>query len=129
MVHTLPSWTVNQAGYLDSISASGVGSLSFSATGTLPPGLTLSSTGLLSGAPVASGVFTFTVTATDSLGSSANQSFTITINPPPMLQPASATLPIWTVDQAGYSQTFNAAGGTGTSTFSATGTLPPGLTL
>lgn len=36
------------------------------ASGALPPGLTLSASGLLSGTPTASGQFTFTVSATDS---------------------------------------------------------------
>jgi FKBP-type peptidyl-prolyl cis-trans isomerase FkpA len=52
-------------------------------TGTLPGGLVLSSTGLLSGTPTAAGSFTFTITGQDSATGSAllpvSKQFTITI--------------------------------------------------
>lgn len=44
------------------------------ASGALPPGLTLSSSGLLSGTPTASGQFTFSVSATDSTAFSCTTS-------------------------------------------------------
>jgi hypothetical protein len=59
-------------------SASGQ-TLSYSAAG-LPPGLSISSSGLISGTPSASGTFTVTVTATDSTGASGAASFTWTIS-------------------------------------------------
>lgn len=40
--------------------------------GTLPPGLSLSSTGVLSGTPSSSGTFNFVITATDSKKASAS---------------------------------------------------------
>jgi large repetitive protein len=51
---------------------------------TLPAGLTLSSSGLLSGAPTAQGTFTFGVTATDSEATPAavTQQFTLVISGP-----------------------------------------------
>jgi hypothetical protein len=59
----------------------GFSSFTFSVTsGTLPSGLTLASAGTLSGTPTAVGAFTFTVTATDSTGFSASQSYTLTID-------------------------------------------------
>jgi Putative Ig domain len=127
---TLPDWTVNQPGYNQTISASGgTGTLTFSTTaGTLPTGLTLSSAGVLSGTPTETGSFTFTVTATDTVGASASQSYTVTINPAVTI--TTTTLPDWTANQSGYSQTISASGGTGTLTFSTTAsTLPTGLTL
>jgi hypothetical protein len=56
--------------------------------GTLPPGVTLSAAGALSGKPTAGGTFTFTVTATDaSVGGAGpftgSQSFTLKVASPP----------------------------------------------
>jgi sugar lactone lactonase YvrE len=48
----------------------------FSSLGTLPPGLTLSSAGLLSGTPAESGLFDFTVQVTDSSSTSVGGPFT-----------------------------------------------------
>jgi len=55
--------------YSQTINATGgTGSYTFSTTaGTLPAGLTLSTSGVLSGTPTATGIYTFTVTATDAL--------------------------------------------------------------
>jgi len=53
----------------------GTGSLAWSAT-SLPPGLSLSSTGLLSGTPTASGAFSPVLTVTDANGVSASLPFT-----------------------------------------------------
>lgn len=47
----------------------GVAPYTFSSTGTLPPGLTLSSAGVLSGTPTQFGTFNATITVTDSAGS------------------------------------------------------------
>ena len=48
-------------------------------TGTLPPGLTLSTAGVLSGAPTTAGAFTFTVTATDLDGRTVKKEFKLTV--------------------------------------------------
>ncbi|MFN9738394.1 MAG: beta strand repeat-containing protein [Pseudomonadota bacterium] len=45
--------------------------------GTLPPGLTLTSAGVLSGTPTAFGTFTFTVTSTDALGFTGTRVYTL----------------------------------------------------
>jgi hypothetical protein len=50
-------------------------------SGSLPPGLTLSSSGTISGTPTATGTFTFTITATDAYGCTGSQSFTIAVRP------------------------------------------------
>ena len=56
-------------------------------SGALPGGLTLSTTGLLSGTPTATGVFTGTVTATNGVGDgvtpAASQNFSITVSQAP----------------------------------------------
>jgi hypothetical protein len=77
--------TTGNAGtaYSFSYQVDGYPSPTFSLTsGTLPPGLTLSSTGLLSGTPTQTGTFSGTVTASNGVGTAATQSFTITIGSP-----------------------------------------------
>ena len=59
-------------------SASGQ-TLTFTAAG-LPAGLSISSSGLITGTPSAAGTYTVTVTATDSIGASGSASFTWTIS-------------------------------------------------
>jgi hypothetical protein len=59
-------------------SASGQ-TLTYSATG-LPPGLSLSSSGLISGTPTTAGSFSTVVTATDTTGASGSAGFTWTIS-------------------------------------------------
>jgi hypothetical protein len=49
------------------------------AQGFLPPGLTLSSAGVISGTPTLSGVYNFTVRATDAMGGTSLQSYSVNI--------------------------------------------------
>jgi subtilase family serine protease len=60
-------------------SDSGGAALTYTATG-LPTGLSINSSGLISGTPSAAGTFTTTVTAKDSTGASGNTTFTWTIS-------------------------------------------------
>ncbi len=126
---TLPAGTIGAAYSQTLTTTGGTGPFTFSvSSGSLPPGLTLSSAGVISGTPTTTGTFSFTVQALDSRGCTGTRAFalviscpTITINP--------ATLPNGTVGTA-FSQTLTATGGTGPFTFSvSSGTLPPGLTL
>jgi hypothetical protein len=117
--------------YSQTITASGgTGTgFTFSVTGgSLPPGLTLTPGGLLSGTPTTAGPFTFTISATDSSAFVGSQTYSPTIFPAIVVSPSS--LPAGQVGTP-YSQTITATGGTGTGfTFSVTGgSLPPGLTL
>jgi len=59
-------------------SASGQ-TLTYKATG-LPPGLSISSSGLISGTPSSGGTFTTTVTATDTTGAAGTTTFTWTVS-------------------------------------------------
>ncbi len=100
------------------------------ASGSLPPGVTLNAaTGALSGAPTASGTFSFTVQVADAASTplTATASFSIAIAP--LLAITTATLPSGLVGTA-YSQTLAATGGTTPYTWSVSaGVLPPGLSL
>jgi subtilase family serine protease len=60
-------------------SDSGGAALTYGASG-LPTGLSISSSGLISGTPSAAGTFSVTVTATDTTGASGSASFTWTIS-------------------------------------------------
>ena len=130
---TLPSATV-AAAYSQSVTASG-GTSTYTYTktaGSLPAGLTLATTGVVSGTPTAGGTFTFTVKAVDSSTGTGpyngSQIITLTVNAP-TITVAPSTLPAATV-AALYSQTITASGGTSTYTFAKTaGSLPAGLTL
>src|SRR6202046_1532819 len=64
----LPPGTVNSAYSQQFTASGGTGNITWTVTSgsTLPAGLSLSSSGLLSGTPTAGGTFTFGITATDS---------------------------------------------------------------
>ncbi|MBX7245336.1 MAG: putative Ig domain-containing protein [Candidatus Sumerlaeaceae bacterium] len=51
-------------------------------SGTLPPGLSLSSGGVLSGTPTVAGSFTFTIQVTDGAATTASTSITMVVDPP-----------------------------------------------
>ena len=94
--------------------------------GDLPSGLGLSSDGTISGAPTVSGTSNFTLLV-NSGGSTANKSLSIAIGD--SLGISTSSLADGTVGQS-YSQILEAAGGTGTYTWSvAVGELPTGLSL
>jgi hypothetical protein len=76
------SWTVGTAASLQvqaTDSASGQ-TLTYSATG-LPAGLSISSSGLISGTPTANGTGSATVTAKDTTGASGSATFSWTVSP------------------------------------------------
>src|SRR5262249_50482917 len=95
---------------------------------SLPAGITLSSNGLLSGTPTATGNFNIAVTTTDDDFYTRSQAYTLRINCP-TLSLSPATLANGTVGIA-YNQTISASGGTSPYSFAVnSGTLPTGLTL
>jgi len=126
---TLSAGTVATA-YSATITATGgVAPYTFSVTaGSLPAGLTLATSGALTGTPTAGGTFTLTVTAKDSDNFTASQAYTLTVNGATViLTPAAGTLT--GTAYAAFSQTFTASGGTAPYTYTETGTLPAGLTF
>jgi uncharacterized protein (TIGR03437 family) len=129
--NTLPEGRTGTA-YQQTLTASGAGggTLSFAVSaGVLPPGLTLTTTtGALSGTPIQTGTFTFTIRASTTGGCSGTREYTLTIACPTVtLNPN--TLPAATVG-ATYNRSLAPSGGTAPYTFSLTeGALPAGLSL
>ena len=97
-------------------------------SGALPPGVGfVSSSGALSGAPTAAGVFTFGVTVTDSLRNTATAAATLRVLP--ALAVNALELPGGIAGSA-LSARFGATGGEAPYRFALVeGTLPPGLAL
>lgn len=121
--------------YSQTFTASGgVAPYTFSHTGSLPTGLTLSSSGVLSGTPSASGTFNFTIAAADSSAPTAmtgSRAYTLVV--------AASTAPALTITPASltnatrgvsYTATLVPGGGTAPYAFvKSSGTLPAGLAL
>ncbi len=126
----LPNSAVG-AVYQQQLTASGgAGPYKFDSSGTLPPGLTLTPNGLLSGMPTTPGSYLFKIRATDvNTQCYVIRKYTmtiaaacrpITIDSPPL--PTGATgMP--------YSETLTASGGVAPYKFAVKGKLPPGLSL
>jgi hypothetical protein len=132
---TLPNGTV-QVAYSQQITGSGgTEPYTFAVTnGTLPAGLTLTSSGLVSGTPTTVGTSVVTIRGTDANGCFAEVVYTISVAPegalcqaivtftPATLSPITAGVP--------YSQTFTGSGGTPPYVFTVvSGALPNGLAL
>ena len=96
-------------------------------SGALPPGLTLSTAGVLSGAPSAEGSWQFVVAA-QSNGQTATKTVTVVVRQPVAVK--SSPTPGRSEVGIHFSTTPTATGGTGTYTWSiGSGSLPAGLEL
>ena len=130
---TVANGTVGTA-YSATLSASGgTGSYVWSVSaGTLPAGLSLSTTGVISGTPTTAATTTFTVRATDVTGSGyADRALTITIAPQPSGAVTITTTKLPDAHRLSpYSIGIATSGGTLPFSWSITsGALPPGLSL
>jgi uncharacterized protein (TIGR03437 family) len=130
---SLPNGTTNVA-YSASLSASASGGNPPYAwaieAGTLPTGLSLSSTGIISGTPTSFNTSSFTVQATDGSGATASISATLQINPAGLAITTQSPLSSGIVNVDYPQQVLTAAGGVPPYTFSITGgSLPNGLSL
>ncbi|MGO1073261.1 putative Ig domain-containing protein [Lysobacter sp. CA199] len=104
--------------------------------GALPPGLSLSGVGLISGTPTATGNYSFTVRSVDDsdLGPGVPaiafgvKTYNVTVAAEPTIVVGPASVPDATIGVV-YNQTFIGSGGTVPYTFLSTGTLPTGLIL
>jgi hypothetical protein len=115
---TLPNGTVNTA-YSETLAVSG-GESPYAwalTSGSLPTGISsLTSAGVISGTPTATGGFTFTATVTDKVGNTASTTFSITIYA--ALSFTSATTLPSATENVAYSQTIGVSGGTSSYTYS-----------
>ncbi|MNW94848.1 IPT/TIG domain protein [compost metagenome] len=131
---TVPAATVGVAYSQTVTAANGAAPYIYAiSAGALPAGLSLSSSGLLSGTTHVTGSFPFSITVTDSstgVGApfSATNSYTLAVAAP-VLTLTPASLAAIRVGDA-YSQTFTAAGGVAPYAYSVSGgALPTGLAL
>lgn len=128
---SLPAGQVGAA-YAQTLQASGgVSPYTWSiSSGSLPAGILLSPTGIISGTPTTAGASSFSVEVKDSesIPQTSTANLGITISPAP-LTVSTASLPSGSVGVA-YSQTLQATGGVAPYTWSTTsGTLPTGMSL
>jgi hypothetical protein len=117
------------AAYSQSLaSTGGTGPYSYSVTsGGLPNGLTLASSGVISGLPTVSGTFSFTAKTLDAVGGQASQSFSITVVAAPTITTTSLT---GGEVGASYSATLSVSNGTSPYAWTLTiGALPTGTSL
>ena len=86
------TFTVGTAGNFN-VAANGAPGPTFSFTGTLPTGVTLSAAGVLSGTPAAGtgGTYPITITANNGIAPNAMQSFTLTVNQPAAITSVGST--------------------------------------
>jgi hypothetical protein len=136
-----PTITVNPATIADAIvgavfptvnftQTGSTGAPTFSVTtGTVPAGLTLSTAGVLSGTPTATGLSSFTVTAADQYGCSGSRALTLQVNCP-TITVSPSTVSDALVGAAYTPVQFTQSGSPTTVTWTVqTGTLPAGMAL
>jgi len=130
---TLPAGTQN-ALYSQQLSVSGgTAPYVYEVLGTLPAGLSLSSSGLISGTPTTSGTFNTSIRVSFNGGSMGDPGITIfyqdwIISGPVSISVSPSTLPTATINLS-YSQQLTASGGTSPYTYSTSSSLPNGVTL
>ncbi|HWR53914.1 MAG TPA: putative Ig domain-containing protein [Bryobacteraceae bacterium] len=97
-------------------------------SGRVPSGFTVDDSGLLSGTPAAEGRLNLAVDVTDADGYSANQTFTLLVQPP-LFRITTAVLSNVRIGQT-YAETLVSTGGVAPIAWAVkTGALPAGLTL
>ncbi|MCC7601252.1 IPT/TIG domain-containing protein, partial [Janthinobacterium sp. FW305-129] len=124
---SLPGATVGTA-YSQQLTASGgIGPYAFVVSGSVPAGMALSASGILSGTPTAAGSFALTVKVTDTRQFTATRNYTLPVTSATLaLTPASLPNP---TAEAAYSASVTAAGGTAPYSYAVVGVLPVGLSL
>ena len=116
---------VYQAGFAVS---GGTSPYRWTSNGSVPPGLTVFTSGIIAGVPTTAGSFSFNWVVTDANNLSTSKSFTIVITGPVLSITTASPLPNGSVGQS-YSQTLVAANGAPPYQWTAGAGVPPGLTL
>ncbi|WP_222870553.1 putative Ig domain-containing protein [Micromonospora sp. MP36] len=99
-------------------------------SGSLPPGMAVSSAGVLSGTPTTPGSYAFGIRMTDTHGFSADQDVTVVVVAPTITITSGAPTSPWYTGQSYPQHTFTASGGTAPYTLSLrSGSLPPGMAV
>jgi len=127
---TLPSGVVSAAYSASLQSSGGVGTITWTvSSGSLPAGLAMSNSGVISGTPTTAGTASFTVQAKDSGTPQQSVKQALSIAVYTGLTISTTSLPNGTVNST-YSATLKSVGGSGTITWSISqGSLPTGLNL
>ncbi|WP_279587411.1 IPT/TIG domain-containing protein [Janthinobacterium sp. 75] len=124
---SLPAATVGTAYSQQLTATGGIESYAFTVSGSVPAGLALSASGVLSGTPTAAGSFALTVQVTDARQFTATKNYTLTVASATLaLMPASLPNP---TAEAAYSTTLTGTGGTAPYSYAVVGSLPVGLSL
>ena len=125
---SLPVATQGQSYSQVLVAANGTPPYQWAVTQGLPPGLTLSASGTISGTPTTLGTFSFQVQATDSAQHTAVGALSITVNPAPLT--ITTVPPLFSgIVGIAYSQSFSASGGRPPYTWSILSGGVTGLTL
>ena len=124
--NSLPLGTEGALYAQDLIAIDGTPLYTWATADALPAGLTLSTTGNISGTPTAEGTYPFTAEVTDQAGATDTQPLSITINPP--VDITTVSLPQGT-QGAYYTQDLMAIDGTPPYSWATADALPAGLTL
>jgi len=124
----LPTGTVGVAYSRTLVGEGGTLPYTWSVGAGMPPGLSFSATGVLTGTPTQAGSFTFSVLVIDAASGSALTPFAITILAP-QLSITTSSLPAGTVNVAYPLTTLAATGGTPPYSWSVGSGMPPGLAL
>lgn len=123
----LPGATVNQGYSFTLIGAAGTPPYSFaSASGTLPPGITLSSAGVISGTPTAAGLYNFTVRITDSGSNTTTKPFSLDVAATPLSVQVSSPLVYVAQNKQAYIS-FSGVGGTAPYNYAILTPIPMGM--